>query len=352
MTRGRASALIFLAIASVLALSLPGCDDQPAVPAVPQAVRCESDFSAMSTDGQIIVYASNDTACHLAIAAAQQVLHDIETDISAFRADSEISAINSAAGAGAVAISPRTARAIQAAKDYSRLSGGAFNPLVGPIMQLWRTAADEQRLPSDDEIRAALSLLDLEQIKLAAGDGRHICRLERPGMMLDLGGMAKGWAADEAIAAARQVKGVRAVLVMIGGDGAGWSDPAWSRPWSFGIQNPRRPETREIADRLQALNLAVVTSGNYYRYFEIRGRRYSHIINPRTGLPVESDVLSATVTDADGGRADALATACMVLGAEGAVELLEGIEGAEGLILQMVDGRTVARRTSGYQGEK
>lgn len=313
------------------------------------ATRVESDFAVMGTEGRIIVYAESAGQGSDAVAAGRAMLEEIERALSTYRQESEVSAINRAAGGEAVVISQLTARAIGAAKEYSRLSGGAFNPLVGSVIRLWRAAAERGQLPSDEDIAAALALLDIEKIELAEHDGRITCRLALSGMELDLGGHAKGWAADEAIAVMRPMSGVRAVLVMLGGDGAGWSGEGWSRPWTFGIQDPREAESRELYERLEALNLAVVTSGNYYRYFEIGGRRYSHIIDPRRGRPIDTDVASATVVDSNAGRADALATACMILGSEEALKMLEGIAGAEGLILQSADGGGLIRHTtSGY----
>ena len=142
---------------------------------------------------------------------------------------------------------------------------------------------------------------------------------------------------------------------MLGGDGACWSEPGWSRPWTFGVQDPRDTVSRKVLLRLRATGGAVVTSGGYYRYHEIAGRRYSHVLDPRTGRPVETAVASATVIHREGAAADALATACMVLGARDGIALLTrlaqspaGRGEAEGLILESRDGRLVRRATPGF----
>jgi thiamine biosynthesis lipoprotein len=340
---------VVLAALAAVAAGYSGCSRSPAAPKTSgRATRAESDFVVMGTEGRIIVYCGDEQRSREALSVGRARLDEIDRALSAHKTDSEVSAVNQRAGGEPVAVGESTARAIQAAKGAWRLTDGAFNPLVGSLVHLWRQSAAAQRLPADEELASVPELLDVDRIELTQRAGQHYCRLGRAGMRLDLGGLGKGWAADEAVAAIRQTPGVRAALVMLGGDGAAWSDPAWTRPWVFGVQDPRKPETRDVLAPLRALNAAVITSGNYYRYYEIGGRRYSHILDPRTGRPVETDVVSATVIDHDGGRADALATACMVLGTQAAIELLERVQGAEALILENSDTGLLWHQTSGF----
>ncbi len=318
-------------------------------PADTAFMRRQMDFAIMSTEARVVVYA--DTADHAsaAVTAAWDELRAIESRLNRYDPASEISALRAAAGHDAIAISPSTARAIEAGRLWWRQSRGTFNPLVGSLVSVWKQAEKDQRLPTDEELRRAMDLLDMDEIELTGSGDAWRCRLPREGMQLDLGGLAKGWAADEALGTVRRCPGVRAALVMIGGDGACWSDDDWSRPWSFAVQDPLRGE--QVGARYAELALkhaAVVTSGDYYRAYTIGGRRYSHILDPRTGRPVDHRLASVTVIHRDGAAADSLATACMVLGVEPALALLERLPDAEGLILEHADGGLVEHRTSGF----
>ncbi len=320
-----------------------------------QAVRAERRFTTMSTDGQVVVYADRRARAESATDAARARLREIEAALSRYDPESELSGLNRAAGGEAVRVSETTGRAIAEAKRLAHVTGGVFNPLVGNLLAVWAEAERREELPREDELEAALDLLDTGAVRLErAGEG-WTCRLARPGMKLDLGGMAKGWAADEALAAARQVPGVRAVLVNLGGDGACWSGPGWARRWTFGVQDPRDPEGRSVLRRLSVSTGAVVTSGNYYRGYEIGGTPYNHVLDPRTGRPAATGAVSATVVPSRGADADALATACLVLEPEAALALLERIPEAEGLVLEESGGRLLHRATSGlirYKGER
>jgi len=325
-----------------------------------------SDFSVMDTQGRIIVYADTSALCSAAREAAMTRTEAIAALLNRYDPASELSAVNRAAGGPPVPVSRTTARAIADAKRLCRLSGGAFNPLVGSLVGLWKRCEAEQRLPTEEEIGSALRVLNIDDVEVAglegAAEGRATCRLARTGMQLDLGGMAKGWAAQEAMAKIRRCRGVRAALVNLGGDGVCWSEGdrgadgaetaaaggSWRRPWRFGVQDPRSAGRRVLLPLEVAGAAAVVTSGNYYRYWEIGGRRYSHILDPRTGQPVDSAVVSATVIHPDGGTADALATACMVLGVRDAMALLERLPGAEGLILEASEGGLRPHPTAGF----
>ncbi len=324
-----ATRLALLLIAGVaLALGSGGCSSDSS-----EVAEKRSELSVMNTEAQIVVFGHSAEAVAEAERRIVADLLNSERLLSRYVAASDISRINAAAGeSAAVEISDAAGRAIEQALLLSRQTGGAFNPLVGSLVSLWRRAASEDRLPSESEIAAALELLDVSSVELRKrGDVWH-CRLPRAGMSLDLGGIGKGWAADEALKVAREVSGVRGALVMIGGDGFGWNADDWPRPWRVGIQDPRQGGRRVPLLLVSGRNLAIVTSGNYERWFSIGGRRYNHIIDPRTGWPVEGEVISATVIAADGASADGLATACIVLGLEEGLRLLEDV-GAEGLLM-------------------
>jgi thiamine biosynthesis lipoprotein len=339
--------IITAGFAAAATLAIVLCAVQ--LPADAKAARRQSDFLIMNTEARVVIYA--DTADHAsaAVTVAQEELRAIESRLNRYDPASEISALRAAAGHEAVAVSESTARAIEAGRLWWRESRGTFNPLVGSLVSAWKQAEKDQRLPTDEKLRRAMTLLDMDEIELTGSGDAWRCRLPHEGMQLDLGGLAKGWAADEALGAVRRCPGVRAALVVIGGDGACWSDDDWSRPWRFAVQDPLRGEQvgAQYAE-LALTNEAVVTSGDYYRAYAIGGRRYSHILDPRTGRPVDNRIASVTVIHRDGAAADSLATACVVLGVEEGLALLERLPDTEGLILEHADGGLAEHRTSGF----
>jgi len=360
----RRSALLLILLA-VVGL-LPGCGDssKPASKTYPDnvekvefreetiggqaVVRTDTDFQVMSTEGRLITYTATRAQGKAAMAVALERLDDIERVLTRYNPESELSVLNRSAGGEAMTISATGGRTIAASKELWRLSGGTFNPLVGRLVTLWEEAAREDREPTDEAIRAAMALLDMDKVEVSRTGDTYRVRLGLEGMALDLGGMAKGWAAQEVVDKIRLREGVRAVLVMLGGDGTAWSSSGWPRPWKIGVQDPRDPVARSFLARVSVANGSVVTSGGYYRYFEIGGQRLSHVIDPRTGRPTATVVASATVVHPDGATADGLATACMVLGAGRALKLLEGIPQAEGLILEIKDGQLLRHETEGF----
>ncbi len=313
------------------------------------AVRGAADFVTMSTEGRLVVYAADQTRADTAIRAALDRVAEIAAALNRYDPSSELSAINAAAGAAPLEVSSTTGRAIEAARQWWQVSDGAFNPLVGPLVVLWKEAARAGVEPSDEAIEAARTLTDMNELDCEPlADGRYRVHLRQAGMQLDLGGLAKGWAAEEAVVAARRTEGLYSVLVMLGGDGTVWSEPGWSRKWTVAVQDPRDAARRAVLTKIELVNGSVVTSGDYYRYIEVNGRRLSHIIDPRTGRPTTGRLASATVIYPDGGGADALATACMVLGPDEALALLGRTAGAEGLMLVLSGEALVRYETAGF----
>ncbi|NIA20833.1 MAG: hypothetical protein GWP05_02430 [Anaerolineaceae bacterium] len=314
-----------------------------------QAVlRTDTDFQVMSTECRLITYTATRAQGQAAMAVALERLERIERALTRYNPKSELSVLNRSAGQGAMTVSATTGRAIAASKLLWRQSGGVFNPLVGRLIGLWEEADRQDREPTDQAIRAAMALLDMDKIEISREGDSYRVRLGLEGMALDLGGMAKGWAAQEVVDELRRREGVRAVLVMLGGDGTAWSSSGWPRPWKIGVQDPRKAVSRDLFTRVQVSNGSVVTSGGYYRYFEIGGRRLSHIIDPRNGRPTTGRAASVTVICPDGGTADGLATACMVLETDQALELLRGVPQAEGLILEIEGGKLLRHETKGF----
>jgi thiamine biosynthesis lipoprotein len=271
-----------------------------------------------------------------AVSQAFAAMADIEQRMSPHLSDSEISHISS--NPAPVAVSDDTAAVMQLALSVTEASEGAFDVSLGRLVSLWGFSEGEPVVPSTAEIAEALRGTGPGSLRLVKG------RVEKksPQLAVDLGGVAKGYAIDRAIdilAAA----GVKHAAVNAGGDMRLLGDRA-GVPWRIGIQHPRRDDA--VLARLNLENQAVVTSGDYERFFEQDGIRYHHILDPLSGTPARMCQAVTVVADrAD--RADAMATAVFVLGPQKGMALLERTDGVEGLIID-ADGEADA--SSGLQG--
>ncbi|MGE5554483.1 MAG: FAD:protein FMN transferase [Betaproteobacteria bacterium] len=230
--------------------------------------------------------------------------------LSAYRADSDIGRVNAAAGKEAVKVSRETVELVALSLRYAALSGGKFDPTIGPLVRLWGIGNGRTKPPAAVEVEMARRLVDYRRVMVDL-PGRRLY-LPRAGMALDLGGVAKGYAAERAASLLRR-RGVRSALIDAGGNVVAIGTRPGGRPWRVGIRHPRRPG--QILGVLTVVDRAVVTSGDYERYFEADGRRYHHLLDPATGYPAEG-LQSATVVGRSSTLADLLSTAVFVLGPE------------------------------------
>lgn len=253
---------------------------------------------------------------------------------------SELSRVNREAAGAPVAVSTEMAGLVERSREWQRRTWGAFDPTVGSLVDLWEEAAKRGAPPMLDEIEAARRLVGLPLVE-ATADGR--IRFARPGMGLDFGAIAKGAIADAA-AVALKARGVRRGVVAVGGDCVAFGPGAFP----FGIQDPTAKAGRRIIGTVDIAEGAVSTSGNYERFIDIGGKRYTHVIDPRTGMPVENGLVSVTVVGKRGVDVDAMATALMVLGRDDAAALLREtgfqallIEAGEGGALRLFASRSL-----------
>ena len=273
----------------------------------------------MGTVVEITVIPPNQEAIEEAFDAIKQV----DQLMSTYKPESEVSILNRQ---GQNHVSLQTSRIIQEAIKFSEVTNGAFDITCRPLINLWKRAKKEEKIPTLKEIEEARSLVSYKKIILQ-GD---LVKFQEPGMQIDLGGIAKGWAVDKAIQALKR-RGVRAALVNAGGDLFALGKRGLWKKWDVGIQNPRDEE--KILSTIEVSNRGVATSGDYRRYFTLEGRRFSHIVDPRTGETVEDVPMSVTVVAPDATTADALATGIFVLGPEKGMRLIESLPGIEGLIV-------------------
>lgn len=275
-------------------------------------------FFALGTMNNIRIFnAQNDGAARL---AADRVA-EIDNRMSAFRPASDIGRLSQKAGKGFQILHEDTFRLIQKAVRFSKMSGGAFDITVRPLVELWGINKKGSYVPPEDEINKARDLVGYRSVRLDAKSRGAF--LEKPGQSVDLGGIAKGYAADE-VRRILSGNGVRDALINLGGNVAAMGSRPDGDPWKIGIQNPLAP-TGESLGVLSVSNQTVVTSGCNERFFIKDGVRYHHILDPRTGKPAQSRLLSVTAVCENSADADALTTALFVLGLEEGMPLLEQV---------------------------
>jgi len=281
----------------------------------------------MDTFCSITIVASSRAEAKEATEAGFAEIKKLETLLNYFSPDSEISAVNRSAGIVPVRVSKETLEIVQKAVDVSNASGGAFDTSIAPLISLWKFSKSkaEQSIPSGNEIEGALKLVDFKKIKI--DEIKSEIFLEDKGMELDLGGIAKGYAADKAVDAIK-ARGIKSALIAIAGDIRGFGLNSSGNAWKVGIQNPR-PESdsekpwEDIIASLGLENSAISTSGDYQRFFMNNGTRYHHILDSKTGFSAVSGLISSSVIAPEGYLADGLSTAVFVLGVEEGIKLLE-----------------------------
>ncbi|MDR3270816.1 MAG: FAD:protein FMN transferase [Peptococcaceae bacterium] len=269
--------------------------------------------------------------------AAQQVADDVWTELNRLEALLTVNAsggdanlLNARAGQGLVPMEFDTLQVLESARKISALSQGrALDITVGPLVKAWGIGTDHAQVPSAQLIRELLPLVNYQDVRIDRDQAS--AELTQAGQMVDLGGIAKGYAGDVVRDIYRQ-HGLTSAFINIGGNVVTLGARPDGNPWHIGIQNPRS-ETGEIVGYVSVVNQAVVTSGDYQRYFFAEnGQRYCHIIDPTTGYPAESGLMSVTVITESSTDADGLSKA-FILGLEGGRELLRSYGQAEGVFI-------------------
>jgi thiamine biosynthesis lipoprotein len=281
------------------------------------------EFRAMASPCEALLWCASDTEAASALAAAEAEVARIEAKYSRYRDDSVVAAINRGAGHEPVEVDDETAGLLDFAEQCWQASDGRFDPTAGVLRRAWdfRSA----RLPAPGSVEALLPLVGWDKVDWH----RPRLMLTRPEMELDFGGFGKEYAADRA-AAVLQARGHGAALVNLGGDVRVLGPQADGRPWRVGIAHPRRPD--DVIASIALHEGALATSGDYERYFEHDGRRYSHLLDARSGWPVASAQ-----------SASAVAALCIVAGAQATIALLRGDDGEAWLSEQGAPHLWVAR---------
>ena len=260
---------------------------------------------------------------------------ELDAQLSTHRSDSVIALVNGQAGSGAMKIPDEMFFIIRTGIAYSQLSEGAFDISIGPLVNLWGIATEQPTVPSEADIGEVLSLVDYRKIVLIEQEKSVI--LEKDGMALDLGGIAKGYAADEVISMLKGFGREQGLLNFGGNVAAFGTKPDGSR-WRVGIQHPDEPRGTSIGI-IEIVDRTIVTSGKYERFFVQDGVRYHHILDTQTGHPIENGIASVTIVTDSSLKADALSTAVFALGFDRGFELVEGFEGVEAIFI--MENRTI-----------
>jgi thiamine biosynthesis lipoprotein len=331
--RRLAAEIILGAVLVAVLLLFTGRGDKSPWP--PKRVDVDSgQRPCMGTFARVIAVAPSEPAARKCIEEAMKRIREVDTLMSDYSDKSEISELNRHGAQRPVRLSGPTFEVLQESVKLCRLTGGAFDVTVGPVVDMWRTAAAVDSPPTSEDMRLALSRVGCDMLILNEQDST--ASLAAEGMRIDLGAIAKGYAVDRACEAAME-HGAIGAMVEIGGDircfGA---PPKGRRHWYIGLEDARPAgpgrERGELLLRLRISDEAVATSGHYRRYGFVEGQKVSHIVDPASGRG--SDMLtSATIICDTAMRADAIATAAAVTGAEKGLELVEETPGTEAILV-------------------
>lgn len=267
--------------------------------------RFEYDEIAMGVRARIVVYAPEEKAVK-ACRTAYDRIAVLEEIMSDYRPDSEIMRLCAKAGGPAVSVSKDLLYILSVSQKLSQKSNGAFDVTVGPLVKLWRKARKSGVIPADDEIKAAQSKVGWKKLHIDSKSSK--VRLDVSGMQLDLGGIAKGYACDEAMKVLK-ANGICSALIEMGGDIVVSNSPPGKSGWEIEVANAPDPAKRQMI----LSNAAVSSSGDTEQYVEINGKRYSHIVDPKTGLGL-TERIAVTVVAQNGTTSDGLSTAISVMG--------------------------------------
>lgn len=287
-----------------LVLLLTGCSDK----SEEKQTEYKKDIFAMDTFMTIKAYGDK---AEIAVDEAEREIVRLESLFSVTDTDSDVSKINLNAGTSAE-VSDDTIMLLTYALDYCQMTDGALDITVYPILREWGFTTGEYKIPDNERIKELLAFTDYRKIKISG----NTVSLEK-NTKIDIGSTAKGYTGDR-IAEIMQKNGVDSALINLGGNVQAVGTKPDGSKWKIGIQDPEN--SGEIVCTLSVSDCAVVTSGNYERYFVgADGKKYCHIIDPKTGYPADNGVISASVIGKSGVMCDALSTALFVMGTEKAI---------------------------------
>ena len=322
------------------------CSCSCAAPRVLDLTRFEFSQPQMGLPFRIVLYAPDRSAAEAAARAAFNRIGELNDILSDYDTDSELSRLSQTAGSGqSVRLSDELWFVLERSQKLAEQTDGAFDVTVGPVVSLWRKARRENRLPDAAKLAGAKELVGYRKLRL--DPKRHTAQLGVPYMRLDLGAIAKGYALDEVLKILRS-RGITRALVSGGGDMAAGDPPPGKKGWRIEVA-PLDMTNAPPARFILIANAGLGTSGDLFQHLEVGGKRYSHIVDPHTGLGLIDHGL-VTVIARDGITADSLATAVSVLGPEKGLTLIEETKGAAAHIVRVPAGSIEASESSRFKG--
>ncbi|MTI66222.1 MAG: FAD:protein FMN transferase [Firmicutes bacterium] len=256
-------------------------------------------------------------------------IKDIENKMSINIDNSEVIKINENAGKNYTKVSNDTFNVINKGKYYSKLSNGNFDITIGSLVKLWNIGTEDAKVPTENQINLKLPLINYKNITLLEKENK--VKLEKKDMILDLGGIAKGYAADE-VSNILENNDVHHAIINLGGNIYVHGSKVDGTPWKIGIQNPFEPRGDYIGI-VKTKNKSIVTSGIYERYFEENGKRYHHILDPSTGYPVRNNLAGVSIIADKSIDADALSTVLFSMGLKEGKKLAETLDGVDAVFI-------------------
>lgn len=321
--------ILFALISVALVLAMGGCSllgstDKPVEKHI---------FDIMDTDVNVRAYGPN---AEEAIEQALAEMRRLDSLLSAYDPDSEVSEVNRMAGEAPVKVSDDTLAVIERALYFAELSGGVFDPTVFPVSELWAVAREQKQLPSKEDVAAALELVDYTRVQVDRDEATVFLSVK--GMGLDLGAIAKGYAVDK-MAQILRASQVESFLINAGGNVYAGGRKPDNTLWRVGVTDPK--DTGDIIGVMPAEDMAIVSSGDYRRYFVVDNTVYHHIIDPRTGYPSDTS-RGTTVFSPSSIDADALSTIMFILGPDDSEGILSQFDGI-GVVFVRQDGSVVSK---------
>ena len=305
-------------------------------------------FRMADADGNVKPASEMSEEAQAAIDEAFELCKDLESKISRTRKDSDISNINNAKGDW-VDVSEDTSELIRKGIEYSQLSDGSFDITVGGVTEQWDFHAPEgeAEIPDADALAEAVKHIDYRNIEV---DGNRV-RLTDPETKLDLGGIAKGYIGDR-MTEVLESKGAVSAVINLGGNVICIGGKTDEDNFAIGVETPFSDRS-EIIGKIDARDKTLVTSGVYERQIEADGKKYHHILDTKTGWPVEADLDAVTLIADKGysGDIDALSTICLIKGADGAMALIDSMDGIEGVFV-LSDGDIRTTEGAGLEAVK
>ena len=283
----------------------------------------------LGTINEITLYDVNKKTGEKILEECGSILMDIDNKMSNTIKSSDVSKINKNAGKAYTKVSKDTYYVIKKSIEFSNISNDTFDISVGPLIDLWSIGTDNAKVPNKEEIENILPLVDYSKILL--NDENLSVKLSEENMKIDLGGIAKGYAADK-IYDYLKSENIKSAIINLGGNILTLGSKNNDQPFSIGIQDPTMPRGNSIGN-IKVSNKSVVTSGIYERYIEKDNKIYHHMLNPHTGYPFENNLNSVTIVSDESIICDALSTTTFGLGLDNGMKLIESLDNVDAIFI-------------------